>query len=88
MPWWNNNTYTHLFWTGTSEGLDVQQQVIFTVGIFIDYFTDDEFRYSYRYYKKLDFLIGTIGGAIFLIFLMFWLPFSYINRTLQKMRNA
>jgi hypothetical protein len=29
-----------------------------------------------------------IGGAVFLIFLFFWLPCSYLNRTLQKMKNA
>ncbi len=49
-------------------------------------FTD--FHYSYRYYKKLDFLLGMIGGAVVLLYLLFWIPFSYINRTLQKIRNA
>lgn len=47
-----------------------------------------DYRYSFRYYKKLDFVLGMIGGAVSLIYLFFWIVFSNVNRTLQKMKNA
>lgn len=58
------------------------------MGIVADYTISVDYSYVYRYYKKLDFILGIIGGCVFLLFLIFWLPFSYVNRTLQKMKNA
>lgn len=88
LPWWNNRTYDNLFWAGKVSGSDGNQIMLESLGYFSDLYTFTEYRYSYRYYKKLDFILGMIGGAVFLIFLFFWVVFTYFNRTLQKMRNA
>ena len=68
--------------------MDVPKGAVIMYGYIVDIFTFTDYHYSYRYYKKLDFLLGMIGGAVFLIFLFFWVPYSYVNRTLQKMKNA
>jgi hypothetical protein len=88
LPWWNNRTYSNVYWAGKAGGADTSQQFVEVIGYFNDYWVFTEYIYSYRYYKKLDFILGMIGGAVFLIFLFFWIPCSYVNRTLQKIRNA
>lgn len=41
-----------------------------------------------RYYKKIDWLLGVIGGGMFLFYLMFWAVFNYVNRSLLKIELA
>ena len=41
-----------------------------------------------RYYKKLDWLIGILGGGVFLLFIIFYIIFSQINKILQKIYNS
>jgi len=43
---------------------------------------------SYRYYKKLDWLLGIIGGAMLLFYIILWVPCNYINKTLHIIRNT
>ncbi len=69
-------------------GIDLSAMSIATYGFFTQFFVFTDYHYSYRYYKKLDFILGMIGGAVFLLYLLFWIPLSYVNRTLQKMSNA
>lgn len=88
LPWWNNLTYQNAYWTGKAFGMDIPENYVVYYGFLADYAIFTDYHYSYRYYKKLDFLLGMIGGAVFLIFLFFWVPCSYVNRTLQKMKNA
>lgn len=33
-------------------------------------------------------MLGVLGGGMFLFFIIIWLPCSYINRTLNKMKIA
>ena len=34
----------------------------------------------FRYYKKVDWLLGIIGGAMFLFFIILYLPLYYLNQ--------
>jgi len=43
---------------------------------------------AYRYYKKLDWLIGIIGGAMLLFYIILWIPCNFINKNLHKIRNT
>lgn len=43
---------------------------------------------SYRYYRKLDWLLGIIGGAMLLFYIILWLPCNYVNRTLHRIANT
>lgn len=88
LPWRNNQTYSSIYWDGGASGKDIPEAFVVNVGFIVDYYVKPVYYYAYRYYKKLDSILGMIGGACFLIFVLFWIPFSYINRTLQKMRNA
>ena len=88
LPWWNNRTYENVFWSGKTSGEDGTQAELQIYGFYNIYQVSPQYLYTFRYYKKLDFILGMIGGAVFLIFLVFWVPCSYVNRTLQKMKNA
>jgi uncharacterized membrane protein len=88
LPWWNNRTYTGVFWSGTAQGSVIPNSLLLSQGFATQYAIYNDYFYSYRYYKKLDFLLGMIGGAVFLLYLFFWVPFSYVNRTYQKIKNA
>ena len=43
---------------------------------------------SFRTYKKLDWLLGMLGGGFFLLYLFFWVPCNYINTTKQKIETC
>lgn len=43
---------------------------------------------SYRTYKKIDWLGGIIGGGVFLLYIMIWLPLGYLNSGLLKIEIA
>ena len=42
----------------------------------------------YRYYRKIDWLIGILGGGGILLFLIFWSCCYWVNRTYQKIDTA
>lgn len=88
LPWWNNRTYVNVYWQGKALGTDASAGTVVVYGFYSDYYVFTDYHYSYRYYKKLDFILGMIGGAVSLLYLMFWTVFSCINRTFQKMKNA
>ncbi len=33
LPWWNNKTYTNLFWNGLATGTDVSANTVATYGV-------------------------------------------------------
>lgn len=81
MPWMNKQNVTTMNWNGDFEGkaaLNFNQ-----VGLngFKDSFKIvDKVQYAVRYYKKLDWLLGIIGGGCFLFYLIFRFAFKYYNR--------
>jgi len=38
----------------------------------------------FRHYKKIDWLLGIIGGTMFLFFIILYLPLYYINQWLKE----
>jgi hypothetical protein len=42
----------------------------------------------FRYYRKLDWLLGMLGGGILLLFLFFWIPCNYLNTVKQKIQAS
>ena len=89
MPWSNNLTKNGLTWLGQSFTLgqfSVEASSFF--GIEVDFSLNQYSVMSYRYYKKLDWLFGIIGGAMLLFYIIFWVPCNYIARTLHQMNNV
>ena len=43
---------------------------------------------SYRYYKKIDYILGLIGGAMLLFYLILWVPCNFINKTIHQIHNT
>lgn len=77
FPWKNNRNISTLSWNGEQRyraGISAEYSVMF----------DDSQVVALRYYKKLDWLLGTIGGGIFFIFIIFWCLINPINRWLQR----
>jgi hypothetical protein len=90
MPWRNNKTSSNLVWLGKIYGyaeLASNDAAVFGVNAIFT-LAKDLHLISYRYYRKLDWLIGIIGGAMLLFYIILWLPCSYINRTLHRIRNT
>jgi hypothetical protein len=89
MPWWNNVTTSGLVWLGQShtvEQLDPSTAV--TAGIEVDFSLEKYNLMTFRYYRKLDWLLGIIGGAMLLFYLILWAPCTFFNRKLHKIRNV
>jgi hypothetical protein len=42
----------------------------------------------FRYYKKIDWLLGIIGGGMSLFFILLWIPLHYLNRSFQHSSYA
>ena len=89
MPWVNNITKNGLIWLGSSIKLYQDPvEVSASWGIEVDF---SLYKYgidSFRYYKKLDWLLGIIGGAMLLFYIILWVPCNYINRNLHKINNV
>lgn len=89
MPWLNYQTKSHLIWLGQIYNyylLSDDTAAKNGVELDVTYYTY-QIR-SFRYYKKVDFLAGIIGGAILLFYIIFWVPFNYINKTIHQIRNT
>jgi hypothetical protein len=89
MPWLNNKVVSNLVWLG-----QMFTQFLFTLesgsrnGIRTNFGVGRYQIKSYRYYKKLDWLLGIIGGAMLLFYIILWVPCHYINYKLHIMKNA
>jgi hypothetical protein len=57
-------------------------------GVEVGFAPSDSNINSFRYYKKIDLMIGYIGGAMLLFYLILWVPFNYINKTIHQIRNT
>lgn len=89
MPWLNNITRNTLTWLGKSKTVSVFDPInAASQGIEVYFSLDNYNIVSYRYYKKLDWLFGIIGGAMLLFYLILWVPCNYIARTLHQINNV
>lgn len=81
MPWWNNKNVTTMNWNGDFAGLAATTFNQVGLNGFKDSFKIvDKVQYAVRFYKKLDWLLGIIGGGCFLFYLIFRFIFGYYNR--------
>ena len=89
MPWVDFTTASGLVWLGQSMLVSQQKggQAV-TNGIEVNFSLNKYNVIAYRYYRKLDWLLGVIGGAMLLFYIILWLPCSYLNRTLHITRNV
>ena len=77
FPWRNNRNVSTLSWNG-------EQIFVASTNTLFGIKFDDSHVVAVRYYKKLDWLIGIIGGGMFFVFIVFWSIFNPINRWLQR----
>jgi hypothetical protein len=59
-----------------------------TLGIETDFSVGQDAVMAFRYYRKLDWLLGIIGGGMLLFYLILYVPCTFINRRVHKMRNV
>jgi hypothetical protein len=89
MPWKNNKDTSNLVWMGNlvnDYNLDPLEAAAYGIDIFL---TQSQYQLrAFRYYKKVDFLLGVVGGAMLLFYLILWVPFNYINKTVHQVRNT
>ena len=89
MPWANNLTTTGLVWLGRHFSLNqLTETQVLSAGLEVDFTLYQYNIDAFRYYKKLDWLLGIIGGAMILFYILLWLPCIFINRTIHKMNNV
>jgi len=89
MPWVNNITEQGLVWLGKSMVIAQPSPTTSALnGLEVDWSFDEYHIASYRYYKKLDWLLGIIGGAMLLFYIILWVPCNYINRNKHKKDNV
>jgi hypothetical protein len=89
MPWWNNVTKSGLVWMGQTEHyLSVDLTTAATLGIETYFGIGPDGVITFRYYRKLDWLLGIIGGGMLLFYLILYVPCTFINRRVHKMRNV
>ena len=89
LPWRNYKNVSVMSWSGNYQGTKAQNvQGAATSGVQSAFTVTNSMQVAVRFYKKLDWLLGVIGGGIFLFFLIFWVVFNYFNRTWAKLNLA
>jgi len=88
MPWWNKKVISSLAWFGVVKGIPKNSTTVVSPVPKVDVTTINFQDKIYRYYKKIDWLLGIIGGGMFLFFLVLWIPCNFINQSLQHMNYA
>jgi hypothetical protein len=87
MPWANMKYATNLAWYGLQKGTSKMNTNLFPLPK-IDTISSNYQNLIFRYYKKEDWLLGIIGGGIFLIYLGLWVLCHPINQTLFRINAA
>lgn len=88
LPWWNNLTLTTPAFYGNVQGAELTSTKAYTAPPKAYFFNSQYQNLNFRYYQKLDSLLGVIGGCVFLLFLICFLPCHYINQSLFRTRAA
>ena len=85
MPWRNNRNYTLVSYTGNFKGISaLNAQTAALNGAQQVFQVTNGLEVAVRYYKKLDWLLGTIGGGLFLFFAIFWPVFNCYNKNAAR----
>ncbi|TXI92589.1 MAG: hypothetical protein E6Q33_06335 [Neisseriales bacterium] len=79
MPWRNNITHILPAWFGKVTADDYSEEGLITSGVGSFLATLPMKTVIFREYKKLDWLLGMLGGGFFLLYVFFYVPFSYFS---------
>lgn len=74
--------------SGNLAGVSVASSSIYSTPPRAYFFNSHYQKESFRYYEKLDLLIGMLGGGMLLLYLIIFVPFHYINQCLFHMYSA
>lgn len=89
MPWRNNRNITLMSYSGNIVGLTaLNTEIAATSGAQQTLRMSNSLEVAVRYYKKLDWLLGVIGGGMFILFAIFWVVFSYYSRQIAQFELA
>lgn len=80
LPWFNYKQRTGPAWYGTMLGAPKISSSTTLLGVRNGFVASRYQNQVFRYYKKVDWLLGIIGGAMFLFFIVLYLPFYYLNQ--------
>ena len=88
LPWKDTVTKTGTSYHGIMQGRPVPYSTTFNVPPKASFYAGDYHVQYYIYYEKIDKLLGIIGGAIFLGYLIFYLFFHFVNSSMYRMKVA
>jgi hypothetical protein len=85
MPWRNNRNLTLMSYTGNVKGTDaLNLQSAAVAGAQQMLRIGNTLEVAVRFYKKLDWLLGVIGGGMFILFAICWVVFSWYSRQVAQ----
>lgn len=84
MPWLNNETKLFANYMGMTSGRRVDDLSLTTYGSFAMLTTSSAQRVYFREYKKLDWLLGMLGGGLLALYLIFWVLNNFASTLKQK----
>jgi hypothetical protein len=89
MPWRNDRNVTVMSYSGNFKGTSALNiQTAATNGVQQKFQVVNSMEVAVRFYKKLDWLLGIIGGGMFLFFAIFWQVFNFYNRNAVRFELA
>lgn len=89
LPWNNYQAKSYMSWNGKFDTVSLLgESSAAKNGVMVGFTPASNNIVSYRYYKKIDLMIGYIGGAMLLFYIILWLPFNFINKTIHQIRNT
>lgn len=85
MPWRNNRNLTLMSYSGNLKGTGaLKLQAAAVSGAQQQLIISNSLEVAVRFYKKLDWLLGVIGGGMFILFAICWVVFSWYSRQMSQ----
>jgi hypothetical protein len=88
FPWITNYTLTTPAWFGVMQSNPETSAAVLSSSPRMIFINSLYQNIAYRYYKKADWLLGLIGGAAFLFFIILYIPCHFINQSLAHIHAA
>lgn len=84
LPWYNLQTVKAPAWYGSTVSSPKNTTITLGGGVRAGFAASKYQNQVYRYYKKADWVIGIIGGAMFLFFVVLYVPLHFFNECQKK----
>ena len=84
LPWFNYKQKTYPAWYGSMQSSPRNTSNLNSTGVRNGFIASPFQNQVFRHYKKIDWLLGIIGGTMFLFFIVLYLPLYYINQGLKQ----